>query len=230
MNIVACSITRSKDGCQTKISQNIKKINSYNEKNKINLKIECSNTKKGLPEYYNSCIDKYGELCDYILLVHDDVEFLNMDLHYQICESMKKYDIVGIAGCVNPKITDMNLWHLMAQKNDLKGFAGHSCEETGNEFHVTSFGASPSRVAMIDGVVMILNSKKVLEKKVRFDENFKFHHYDLDFSNTCNLNKLKIGVYPILINHSSPGLREFSNDWKTSNEFFKQKWTKILKN
>ncbi len=229
MNIVACTITREKDRCQTKIFQNLQKINNCGFDGKIELKIKCGNTKMGLSEYYNNCIDNYAADCDYMIFVHDDVEFLNMDLHYQIKESMKIYDVVGVAGCLNPNIKDLNLWHLMCERSNLRGFAGHTCSETGNQFHVTSFGPSPSRVAMIDGVFMVINCKKILESKVKFDENFMFHHYDLDFSNTCNLNRLKIGVYPILINHSSPGLREFSDSWKKSNEYFKQKWTAILK-
>jgi hypothetical protein len=182
----------------------------------------------GLCEYYNKCLDDYGKTCDYMILVHDDVDFINMDLAYQIEEGMKKYDILGVAGCIDPQIKDDNLWHLMSDRSKLRGFAGHPCSNNPEEFYITVFGASPNRVAMIDGVVMILNCKRVLETNTRFDENYMFHHYDLDFSIQCNLNKLKIGTWPILINHSSPGLREMHDGWKKSNEYFKNKWKKIL--
>jgi GT2 family glycosyltransferase len=227
MSIVACSITRSSDSCQTKIFQNLKNIND-NFSEKIELKLKTDNTTKGLSEYYNNCIDNYAKNCEYLIFVHDDVEFINMDLAYQIRQGMEKYDVLGVAGCRNPQIKEANLWHLMAAKHELCGFAGHNCSETGNELYVTSFGPSPSRVAFIDGVVMIVKSEKILKTKTRFDERFRFHHYDLDFSISCNLNKLKIGVWPILINHSSPGLREVTEEWKQSNEYFKQKWIKKL--
>jgi hypothetical protein len=226
MKIVACSITRKIDPCQTKIFKSFEKINKYNESKKIDLKLKCNNSTVGLSEYYNNCIDKYAESCDYMVLVHDDVQFINMDLQYQIEKSMEVYDIVGVAGCINPKITDINLWHLMSDKQNLKGFAGHTCVETQNECYVTVFGPSPSRVTMIDGVFMVINCKKILKTKTRFDEKFKFHHYDLDFSISSNFNKLKIGVWPILIDHASPGLRSFNEEWKASNEYFKQKWIK----
>lgn len=227
MSIIACSITRSVEPCQTKIFENFKKINKNNNDN-IELKLQLNNTSIGLSKYYNNCIDKYAKDCEYLIFVHDDVEFINMDLAYQVKEGMKKYDVLGIAGCRNPQIKDANLWHLMSTKHELCGFAGHSCSETGNELYVTSFGPSPNRVAMIDGVFMAINCKKILKTNTRFDENFRFHHYDLDFSISCNLNKLKIGVYPILINHSSPGLKEVTEDWKQSNNYFKEKWTKLL--
>jgi hypothetical protein len=224
MKIVACSITREHDPCQTKIFKSFEKINQYHPSKKIELKLKCGNSTMGLSEYYNNCIDNYGKSCDYMILVHDDVDFINMDLHYQIEKSMELYDIIGVAGCANPTIGDVNLWHLMSQKQDLKGFAGHTCKETLNNYYITVFGASPSRVAMVDGVFMAINCSKVLKTKTMFDENFKFHHYDLDFSLSSNSNRLKIGVWPILIDHSSPGLRSFNENWKTSNEYFKQKW------
>ncbi len=227
MNIVACSLSRSTDPCQTKIFKNFKEINKIS---KIELKLKHNNSKVGLSEYYNECIEKYAQDYDYMVFVHDDVEIINMDLAYQIEKGMKVYDILGVAGCVNPQIKDLNLWHLMSDRQNLRGFAGHSCNETRNEFHITTFGTSPSRVAIIDGVFMAVNCKKILQKNVRFDINFMFHHYDMDFSLQCNLSKLKIGTWPILLDHSSPGLREFTDDWKRSNEYFKNKWKKILKN
>ena len=229
MNITACSISRSKTPCQTKIFKSIEKINKYS-KTKIDLKLKLNNTTMGLSEYYNECIDKYAKTCDYMILVHDDVEFINMDLDYQIEEGMRKYDVLGVAGCLNPKISDKNLWHLMADRKDMRGFAGHTWSGTNNDLILTVFGASPSRVAIIDGVVMILKSEKILTSNSRFDKTFMYHHYDMDFCNTCNLNKLKIGTWPILIDHSSPGLREFTKDWLQSNDSFKNKWKKILQN
>jgi hypothetical protein len=227
MSIVACSLSRNPDPCQTKIFKNFKEINKFS---KIELKLKHNNTKMGLGGYYNECIEKYAESYDYMVFVHDDVNIINMDLEYQIEKGMEKYDVLGIAGCANPQIKDINLWHLMSDRSNLRGFAGHSCAETNNEFHITTFGASPSRVAIIDGVFMAVNCKKVLKSNTRFDINFMFHHYDMDFSLQCNLNKLKIGTWPILIDHSSPGLREFTDAWKKSNEYFKNKWKKILKN
>ena len=227
MNIVACSISKNTDPCQTKIFKSIKKINK-NSTEKIDLKLKHNNTKMGLSEYYNYCLDSFGSMCDYMIFVHDDVDFINMDLAYQIQEGMKHYDVLGVAGCANPQIKDINLWHLMADKTYLRGFAGHNCSETGNKFYLTVFGYSPSRVAIIDGVCMIVNTKKILETKTRFDENLMFHHYDMDFSLSCNKNNLKIGTWPILIDHSSPGLRSFTDSWNESNNYFKNKWNKIL--
>lgn len=229
MNIVACSLSKKTDPCQTKILKTFKELNKHSDI-KIELKLKHNNTKVGLSQYYNECIDTYANVCDYMIFVHDDVEFINMDLAYQIEKGMEKFDVLGVAGCISPQIKNQNLWHLMADRKNLRGFAGHTWEGTGNELLLTVFGPSPSRVAIIDGVFIAINSKRVLETNTRFDEKFMFHHYDMDFSMSCNMNKLKIGTWPILLDHSSPGLREFTKDWNESNEYFKNKWTKKLQN
>lgn len=182
---------------------------------------------KGLSKFYNECIEKYKNT-DYIVFCHDDVELINEDIESQIIKGMEEYDVIGVAGCVNPKIIEKNLWHWMAQdKRNLFGIAGHPISSASKKtFFVTSFGPTPGRVAIIDGVFMAIKTQKVIETNTRFDDQFMFHHYDIDFSLTCNKNKLKIGVWPILINHMSPGLKEFSQDWNESNKKFINKWKK----
>jgi GT2 family glycosyltransferase len=215
MNIVVCSATKKKNPEDTAIWKSLQKIGD------IDIDIECENT-KGLGKYYNNCIKKHSD-SDSIVFVHDDVDIINSDLSYQLLEGFKKYDVIGVAGCVSPKIIEKNLWHWMAgDRNNCRGIAGHPVDE--KSFFVTSFGATPSRVTVIDGVFMALNTKRILSTGTFFDEEFNFHHYDIDFSLTCNANGIKIGVCPILINHQSPGLKEFDSTWDASNLKFINKW------
>lgn len=216
MNSVICSITKKDNAKDTILYKSLQKI-------KTEFFIETNNTTKGLGKFYNECIEQYSYK-DTIIFVHDDVDIINTDLEYQVEEAFKTYDVVGVAGCVNPKILDKNLWHWMGQtKENLRGIAGHPISSESN-FFVTSFGATPSRVAIIDGVLMAVKVPKLIRTKSYFDEQFMFHHYDIDFSLTCNANKLKIGVWPILINHQSPGLKEFDNAFESSNSKFINKW------
>lgn len=218
MDAILCSITRNQNIKDTILFKSLQNIN-------IEWYIEHNNTTKGLGQFYNECIKNYSHK-DTIIFVHDDVEIITTDIINQLSNAFKKYDVVGVAGCVNPKIIEKNLWHWMAQtKDNLRGIAGHPVDS--ESFYVTSFGPTPSRVAIIDGVFMALKTKKILETQTKFDEQFMFHHYDIDFSLTCNKNKVKIGVWPILINHQSPGLREFDNRYEASNANFIKKWNKI---
>lgn len=219
MNFTVCSLTKGK--VQDAILYNsIKNLN-------IDYDIEHKNTTKGIGTFLNEKIEEYGGKKDALIFIHDDVEIVSTDLEYQLAEAFKKFDIVGVAGCINPKILDKNLWHWMAQtKENLRGMAGHPCGLP-ESFFITSFGPTPSRVAIIDGVFMAFKLDKILETNTRFDEQFKFHHYDIDFSLTCNKNNLKIGVWPILLNHQSPGLKEFDSNFNSSNQKFINKWKNI---
>jgi hypothetical protein len=216
VNSIVCSITRKKKAEDTILYKSLQKIN-------IDFYFETNNTTKGLGTFYNECLYKNKDK-DTIIFVHDDVDIINKDLEYQLSQAFKQFDVVGVAGCVEPKIIEKNLWHWMpGDVKKLRGIAGHPYGPV-NNFFVTSFGPTPDRVAIIDGVFMAINVKKLNGVNCKFDEQFMFHHYDIDFSLTCNVNKLKIGVWPILINHRSPGLRDMDGKFENSNQYFINKW------
>jgi hypothetical protein len=222
MDTVLCSITRDEDPNNTVLGKSVEKIGD------VYFSMETGNSGsnlKGLGQYYNECLEKFSDY-NYIVFCHDDVDLVLSDLSYQVQAAMEHFDVAGVAGCVNPKIIEKNLWHWMAQDmKNCRGFAGHSVNEQG-AFQVTSFGPTPARVTLLDGVFLAVNVKKLRETKTNFDNQFLFHHYDIDFSLTCNKNKLKLGVWPFLINHRSPGLRDFDQNWVQSNEKFINKWKK----
>jgi hypothetical protein len=65
-----------------------------------------------------------------------------------------------------------------------------------------------------------------LPEDVKFDEGFpsRFHYYDLDFSLTCNKNKLKIGVVDIPVIHASGGLSSPDQEFYNGQNYFLKKW------
>lgn len=200
------------------------------DKTFIDLHIKYNNTSIGLSQFYNEIIESYNGESDIVIFCHHDVSLSYCNLYYQLYEAIKYFDVIGVAGGLNPQIIEKNLWHWMVQKEHYRGFAAHPASNNG-ELYITSFGITPSRVAVLDGVFLALNIKKIQKNKnVRFDENFLWHHYDIDFSLTCNENKIKLGVWPILVNHISPGLRDINQkEWNRSNDYFRKKWLSKLK-
>jgi hypothetical protein len=219
MDTVLCSITPKKNATDTILYNSAQKLKD------VQLFMKTDNAGKdavGLSEFYNSCLDKFAD-ADYIVFCHDDVDLLFSDVSYQVATALQQFDVAGVAGCVNPKIIEKNLWHWMAQDpKNCHGLAGHPFNNS--SIYFTSFGPTPTRVVVLDGVLLALNMKRIKESGVRFDNQFKFHHYDIDFSLTCNKHKLKLGTWPFLINHQSPGLRDFHENWVRSNELFIKKW------
>lgn len=187
----------------------------------IDLRITYNN-KIGLCESYNKIINQPVEH-EYIVLCHHDVSLQYANLEYGIKEGLKRFDVIGVAGGRNPKVVEKNLWHWMMPREDYRGMAAHS-DGQGKMF-MTNFGVTPDRVALLDGVFLAFEHEKIKKSKARFDEQFIWHHYDVDFSLTCNQNKLKLGVYPIFVYHESPGLKNIDDiEWNRSNQCFISKW------
>lgn len=184
------------------------------------------NNSQGLAKVYNDCLDlAIQEKFDYIMFIHDDVH-LEHDPRPKLEKLFQEFDIVGVAGCSNAEIKSPALWHLMGG-----GFGGgnlHGAVAHGNadRKHMTSFGVYPHRVVMIDGVFMAFNRKAI--EMVRFDEDCPsdFHFYDLCMVASSLEKGLKIGVGDVMITHESPGLREFSEDWKAGEKYYLETYGK----
>lgn len=169
-----------------------------------------------LAKVYNQFLDlAIKEKFDYVMFVHDDVH-LEHDPRLKLEKLFQEYDIVGVAGCSRGEIKSPALWHLMGQGH-LHGAVAH---KHGDKKYMTSFGAYPQRVVMIDGVFMAFNRKAI--ETVRFDEDCPsgFHFYDLNLCARALEKGLKIGVGDVMITHESPGLREFTDDWKAGEKFY----------
>lgn len=194
----------------------------------------CRNS-NALSEVYNLSITQaLKDDVDCLILVHDDV-ILEEDPIPKLEKLFDDYDLVGVAGASKVELKSPALWHLMGggfQGGNLHGCVQHTsniiCPSTDGKIYyskpATNFGSYPHRAVMIDGVFMALNRKAM--ETMRFDENnpSPFHFYDLDFSVNAHLHGLKVAVGDILITHESPGLREFTEDWKNGETWFLNKY------
>jgi hypothetical protein len=182
---------------------------------------------EGLPTVYNKKLEEYKNTdVEFLVCVHDDVYIDDLKLYEKLVTAYKKlgYSIIGLAGGLNPKLTNPALWHIMTERNQQRGEVAHPAGNN-NQTMTTAFGPTPSRVAIIDGLFMALHLPTVTQTKWKFNENYKFHHYDIASSIDANRAKLKIGVYPIHVIHSSPGLLSIHDkEWSKSNETFLQEY------
>lgn len=179
---------------------------------------------QGLPRVYNSYLTQHTlKKHDIVLFVHDDVYIDDLKLKGKLYSNTQAFDIVGLAGCIKPTIKPPVLWHLMAERKNLRGSVAHPVKIADEQYAVmtTTFGYTPSRVAIIDGLFMAVNLKSVLQTGWKFNENFDFHHYDIASCLDANKLKLKIGVAPIHVIHDSPGLMSTDDlSWSRSQNKF----------
>lgn len=211
--------TRNEDAKQTSAYKSLFRL-----KDKIDILFDEDNT-EGLSKRYNSILAEYSKDYKFIVFIHDDVYVDDL----AVCEKLEKahndFDIVGLAGGVNPKIQKLALWHLMCggfNGNNLRGAVAHPCNDHGQIF-MTSFGPTPARVTILDGLFLSINTKRASQVAWKFNENFTFHHYDIASSLDANNKKLKLGVAPIWVVHKSPGLLN------TNDELFLSSQEQFLK-
>ena len=197
------------------------------------------NNPDGLPYVYNNVIGDLEEDIGYnycfsdniCVFMHDDVEIHDLFFYEKLKKAHETYDIVGVAGATKQVYTKdrPSLWHLSCDNfiwgRDGKPGDGRGSIVTPSNGLImpTVFGPSPTNVKFIDGCFISVNIKKIKEAGLKFDEDFDFHHYDLQFCLDVQKLGLKIGVWPIYLHHNSPGLRGFDQKFLESDRKFKEK-------
>ncbi len=177
----------------------------------------------GLPQVYNSRIEA-GSESDILLFIHDDVWIDDFFVTTRIVEGLQRFQIIGVAG--NKRLADPHVgWAFKIAQQDwdyphLSGVVAHGTAPFGN---LSIYGDVPSECELLDGVFLATRRSHLLHHGVRFDPEFAFNFYDLDFCRTARGRGMKIGTWPIAITHSSSGSFE-SPEWQDGLAAYKAKW------
>lgn len=197
--------------------------------------------RKGLPEIYNRAIDEAPE--DAVLVfVHDDVYIHDPFVAWRLARALEASDVVGLAGssqsdvsqpswalCFDPRTLDPLGWQ-SAPHIAFAGAVNHAAMDAtrlppGGPPLAPKFCYGPleSPVGLLDGLFLAAKARRLREAQVRFDEQFDFHLYDLDFSRTAAKAGLTLTTHPILCTHASGG--DFgSAEWKAGARRYLAKW------
>lgn len=177
--------------------------------------------KDGLSSVYNKFLTEKcrGRI---VVFIHDDIKlgYHFRTLTRELNDAHDQFDIVGLAGATKLSLSTPTLWHIMQ-----KGASGSVGHIQNGLSQMSNYGYTPCKCITVDGLFISVNVDAILKSGHRFDERFRFHHYDIDFCIQADKCGLKIGTWPIWVTHLSPGLTSFEkNDWKKSNELFCQKY------
>ena len=159
---------------------------------------------------------------DIILFVHDDVSINDLFFLEKLEEGLKTFDILGLAGSSDFSINRSPIaWH-NSPKDSWSGGVEHPQEP--NLMYFNSFGPTPRRCLVIDGLFMAMNFNKLIESGVRFDEDFDFDFYDTSLCIRAILAGLKIGTTNIYCTHMSHGKGILKDRYKECEATFRQKY------
>lgn len=87
---------------------------------------------------------------------------------------------------------------------NLSGVIGHG-EGFPSLVELSIYGEPRQEVKVLDGVFLAVRSEVLLETALRFDAQFDFHFYDLDFCRQAESRGLRMGTWPISLIHRSSG-------------------------
>jgi len=179
---------------------------------------------RGLGELYNERLAA-DDCAEYVVFVHDDVWIDDYFLADRVIEGLKQYDVLGVAGNTRRRpgqpswgFVDTNFnWE---EPGYVSGWVAHGPQPFGQ---ISAFGPVPADCELMDGVFFAAKTATLRERQVRFDPQFDFHLYDMDFCRTARSRGLRLGTWPICLTHQGKG--KFATPaWFAMYERYLAKW------
>lgn len=202
-----------------------KSIKLFIEVSKVEVKLYANNS-TGLSELYNKAIEESTNNPAILVFAHDDIVLCDFFWAERIRVGVEQFDIAGLAGNLR-RLPKQPSWAFIDDKfnwdhsSNLSGTVAHGVKFP--LIKVSPYGPTGLECKILDGVLLAAKSELLINSKIRFDENFKFHFYDLDFCRQAELKNLKMGTIPLSIIHESSG-NFSSEEWKDSYQKYLIKW------
>ena len=175
----------------------------------------------GLPTIYNDRIAAVSE-DDVLLFVHDDVWLHDFYVVEHVEEGLARFDVVGVAG--NPtRVAQQKAWHTVDGDKWAPNLSGAVAHGLCPASRITYFGPVPKACALLDVVFLAARRSTLKRANVRFDEQFRFDFYDLDFCCAARAAGLRLGTWSIPITHASGGAFG-SASWTAALPGYLKKW------
>lgn len=196
--------------------------------------VKCPGNTKTLTKFGNDAIADAKDDYDYLILMHSDVDLSIYDFVKHLLETKDRYDIVGVAGTKKLFISQSPLtWFTGSHKYPKERYGRITHNHDGmmleSFFNREKSETVDTEVITIDGLLMCLNKKVMTNEKARFDEQFTYDFYDLDFCLNVQVNTdLKIGVFVQPTIHQSLGKSVLTEDYLIPERKFRAKWNDLI--
>lgn len=179
----------------------------------------------GLPSIYNKAI--FETNADHIVFLHDDVWINDKDFIRNIYSGLRRFDVIGVAGNVR-RLKNQPAWSFRSFDEskfewDYGFLSGEVAHGSPGNSPVSKYGPTPVRCEILDGVFIAVRRDILIKSKVKFDEIFDFHFYDMDFCRSARVKNLSLGTWPIKIIHQSSGAFG-GGDWLRNYKKYIEKW------
>jgi Methyltransferase domain/Glycosyl transferase family 2/Glycosyltransferase like family len=166
------------------------------------------NNTTGLATLYNAAIEQAATQPAILVFIHDDVSIADFFWTERIHEALQHFDVVGLAGNKR-RLPRQPAWAFGTPDfkwDDLANLSGSVGHGKGFPCDLVSrFGPAGIECKLLDGLMLVADSERLIESGLRFDEQFDFHFYDMDFCRQAEMKQLRMGTWPIAVVHESGG-------------------------
>jgi hypothetical protein len=162
---------------------------------------------------------------DIIVFVHDDVLLTDFFWVDRLESGFSRFDVLGVAGNAR-RLPRQPTWLMIDDKGTqdeqrhLSGMIGHG---QGFPCKLSLYGVTGRPCKLLDGVFLAATPHTLKKSGIRFDPQFPFHFYDMDWCRQADQAKLRMGTIPLCIVHESEGNAN-SPEWRAAYARYLAKW------
>ncbi len=179
----------------------------------------------GLPLVYNRAIRDAASDPAVLVFIHDDVHLVDYYWPDRLYGALTEFDIVGVCGNQvrhprQPSWCFKDEWFAWDSFENMSGFMAYG-DALPNR--VTRFGRVGAQCKLLDGVFLAVESPRLIERGLSFDEAFDFHFYDMDFCRQAEQKGVRMGTAAICMVHESIGKMR-TPAWNAAFQQYLAKW------
>ncbi len=180
---------------------------------------------RGLGACYNEAIDTAENEEEILVFVHDDVFLADFFWLDKLVYGFTQFDVLGLAGNKR-RVSGQPAWAFIDDRftwddfANLSGVVGHG---KGFPCELSIYGPTMQKLKLLDGVLLAVRKKTLTRNDIRFDEQFRFHFYDMDICRQFEAKNVSMGAIPLGVIHASGGA--FGGpDWRDGYRTYLEKW------
>lgn len=185
--------------------------------------IHFTNT-QALPVLYNRAIE-HDDGAQVLVFMHDDVWIDDYFFAERVLSGLSQFDVLGLAG-TRKRRPRQKAWSFVsdpAVRDDPDFMSGRIAQADHPWGRILYFGPVPAACELLDGVLLAARAQTLRDRGVRFDPQFRFHFYDMDFCRAATERGMRLGTWPICVTHRSRGAFA-SGAWEEACERYLAKW------
>ncbi len=212
---------------KTPLGRSLPLYRTFPRRQLIELRLFKNNT-EGLATVYNTAIEESKSDPAILIFIHDDLYLSDFYWANHLFDALRAFQIVGLAGNRRRMPRQASWMYLDDQFtrdsfDNLSGVLGH-----GEGFpclrELSVYGDPGQEVKLLDGVMLAVRSETLLAQDLRFDPQFAFHFYDLDFCRQAEARNIRMGTAAISAIHASAG-QLGGDSWRAAYQQYLAKYT-----